>query len=548
MWWASLLVRTVSHTHHDPPVEVVSDSEGRRPFSWLGGGRDHEVQGHVLVLDDLAVAGPGADDGSGRADAGGSRIAARSEAVVLRRARGAGSHAHVGGAHVGASQHLALEGLVVAGHAEGQTMRHALQQFQHQPHLVVAVLEYDLRRREELFGDDPEDVVVLHGLDRRQHGRGLERAVALRNGVVDQRLTTEQQPGVRNVQQCLHVAVHLVVVHSQHRADGQVVESAAHGQLLSQLQVATAAPVGVRQGQGFGAALLAGRGEGILVGLVAHEVQVVRIEVRPQQLDVEAGVFQLDAAVQQVGQALGRVASTRELQQGHVVSVLRQELVHGAAATVHDVHVLGGQATVDEEPHELLQHDAHDGSGLDDGEVAHVQGTHQLQRRDLQREVEGCDYDHRAVGPAVAVGLLSVVVPGHAEARRQLHTHAIAGEVLQEDARDRDLTHGLGVGLGHDPHDQPGEELGHLGLVQLGRGPGRHPAQHAVALHVQPRVVLAVGGAVGQPLSELGEVACGQHVVGKHVLSGQRVQDRVLVAHVQPLPGAQRSRDRCAGI
>lgn len=51
--------------------------------------------------------------------------------------------------------------------------------------------------------------------------------------------------------------------------------------------------------------------------------------------------------------------------------------------------------------------------------VAHVQRAHELQRRDLQREVEGCDERHGAVRPAVAAAGLARVVPGHGEAASQ---------------------------------------------------------------------------------------------------------------------------------
>ena len=48
--------------------------------------------------------------------------------------------------------------------------------------------------------------------------------------------------------------------------------------------------------------------------------------------------------------------------------------------------------------------------------VAHEQRPHQLQRRDLQREVERGDERDGAKGPAVAHARLAGMVAGHAEA------------------------------------------------------------------------------------------------------------------------------------
>lgn len=59
--------------------------------------------------------------------------------------------------------------------------------------------------------------------------------------------------------------------------------------------------------------------------------------------------------------------------------------------------------------------------------VAHVEGAHELQRRYLEREVEGRDDSHGPEGEAVAVALLPCVVPRHSEGAGQeayLHRQA----------------------------------------------------------------------------------------------------------------------------
>ena len=48
---------------------------------------------------------------------------------------------------------------------------------------------------------------------------------------------------------------------------------------------------------------------------------------------------------------------------------------------------------------------------MEEGPVAHEQGTRKLQGWDLQREVEGGDEAHRPEREAIAVAVLARVVP-----------------------------------------------------------------------------------------------------------------------------------------
>lgn len=93
--------------------------------------------------------------------------------------------------------------------------------------------------------------------------------------------------------------------------------------------------------------------------------------------------------------------------------------------------------------------------------VAHVQSPHELQDRNLQREVEGGDNGDRPKGPAHTVAHLADVIAGDGKAPGQ-EADLVPAKVFQELLGHNNLPSSLGVAFGGDAHDELGEEVLHL--------------------------------------------------------------------------------------
>ena len=162
---------------------------------------------------------------------------------------------------------------------------------------------------------------------------------------------------------------------------------------------------------------------------------------------------------------------------------------------------------MDEEAQELLEDDADLRVDLDQRAIAHEQRSHDLQRRDLEREVERRDDHDGPVRPAVTARLLSRAVARVREAARE-ETHAVASEVLEEDTGDLNLAGALVPALGHHALDEAREVVRHVLLCEQCSRPGAHVPEHHVALGVFHRVVQPRLGAASEPLDKRPEVLC----------------------------------------
>ena len=129
---------------------------------------------------------------------------------------------------------------------------------------------------------------------------------------------------------------------------------------------------------------------------------------------------------------------------------------------MHVVEVGGVKPAVQQHADELLEHHAYLGVDLDQRPVAHKQGTHCLQRWNLEWKIERCDHGDRPEWPAIATRLLAGVVARIGKTTRQ-EAHAVASEVLKKDARDPDFVQALLPALGHDALRELGEVLLDLG-------------------------------------------------------------------------------------
>lgn len=517
--------------------------EGAADRTEAGSALGGELLGHgPLVQDDLAVAGPGSQDGPRAPDPRRARVAGRAEPVVLRSPRGARQHAGVGGAVGGGPQHLLHEQGIPADHRGGQAVAHPLAGLQHPGELVGGVGDDHLHRTEDLTRH-VAPVFLGQGLpDGDLHRGGLDGAVALRDLVALQRLPAKEQLRPGDLAQALHVLQHLGGRPGQDGTHGQVLQLPARREAGQTADEPGVIPVLVHEQDGLGRALLPAGRVGVLVALQRHGLHPLRQEavvgVRAQDLPVEPGIFQPDATVHDPGHFLRHVGRAGELDQPDAVLGRFQELAHGPPVAADHVHVLHGEAAGVQQAQELLHHHRHLGVHLQQDLVAHEQGTHDLQRGDLQGEVERADHHHRPERPAVAPRLLTLTVPGDAEALRQ-EADLVAAEVLEEHPRDHDLTLGLGVRLGHAAHDQPGEEVLHLGLEHGRTDPRTHLAEHPVPLHVVERVVQPVAGALRQALREEVEVVRAGLVDGEQRPAVQRVRDHPGVDEIHPLAGQE---------
>mmetsp|Transcript_22759 Transcript_22759/g.63199 ORF Transcript_22759/g.63199 Transcript_22759/m.63199 type:complete len:224 (+) Transcript_22759:1204-1875(+) len=214
-------------------------------------------------------------------------------------------------------------------------------------------------------------------------------------------------------------------------------------------------------------ALLPLAGIGILVALPCNVVHVG--DVRAKDLPVEACILQLDLAIHVRTDLLGDPLAACE--EGVARAGLQEHLVHSLAWAVEQVHISEGHAAVMEQAQVLLRHHTDLGVDVQEDLVAHVEGTHQLQDRDLEGEVEGRDERHRAKWPPHAVAHLPRVIPSNREATGE-ESHLVTAEVLQEPAGDGDLPVGLWVALWCNPLDEPREELLHLRFGELPCGLG----------------------------------------------------------------------------
>mmetsp|Transcript_2466 Transcript_2466/g.7399 ORF Transcript_2466/g.7399 Transcript_2466/m.7399 type:complete len:215 (-) Transcript_2466:310-954(-) len=201
---------------------------------------------------------------------------------------------------------------------------------------------------------------------------------------------------------------------------------------------------------------------------------------------------------------------------------------------MHVVHVAGRHAAVLQQPYEMLRHNRHPSINVYDGLVAHVQGAHQLQGRNLQWEVERGDQPHRPEGPPVAVALLSRVVPRHTEGARQ-EAHLIPREVFQEQAGHSDLRHGLCIVLGGHTLDEPRKEVRNLRLAHFLSYAGRDGTVHEVTLRVLQRVVHPRLWDSPQALNEWRSFILRDIRIADEGLAVQRVRDGLVLGSAAPL-------------
>jgi len=295
--------------------------------------------------------------------------------------------------------------------------------------------------------------------------------------------------------------------------------------------------------QGLGRTFLAAGGVGVLVTLVGDVLEPLRGVVGAQDLPVETGVFLLDAAVHGLGDQAGDFGGSGELDQGDVVLVHVQELSHDLPLAGHEVDLIEGETAGVQESHELVEDHRDALIHVDQGGVAHEQGTHDLEHRDLEREVEGRDHHHGTIGVSLVGDALSGMVAGAGRPGGE-EADAIATVVGEKRAGHAHLATTLGIGLGHHPLDELGEEVLDLLLGERFCRLFTYPSEHEVAFLVLAGVVPAAEWAVLQVFAEGRELLDRRRRDVDHGLSRQRINDpprtgvpQLLPVSVDEIPG-----------
>mmetsp|Transcript_19120 Transcript_19120/g.34595 ORF Transcript_19120/g.34595 Transcript_19120/m.34595 type:complete len:318 (-) Transcript_19120:388-1341(-) len=305
-----------------------------------------------------------------------------------------------------------------------------------------------------------------------------------------QSLSAEHDVGTGETFQLLHVLEHVFCGPGEDRSYRQVAEFPARSELLHLLEELSAfGPVGVREQDALGRALLAGAGIGVLVALPRHVLLrggVVGGGVGAEQLPIESSIFKEEPSMRLLGQQLRDALAAGE--KGIAGLGLPDHVTHGGTGAVEQIQIGGGHAAVEQEANQLLENNAHAGIHMDQRLVAHEEGAHGLERGDFEGEVEGGDQGDWAIGPPVARGHLAGVVSGIRKSTGQ-KTDLVPRKVLEEGPSDGDLAGRLLVALGGHALDQAGEEVGHFGTAELlGHALG-HAAVHHVPLGAFKRVV-----------------------------------------------------------
>jgi len=116
---------------------------------------------------------------------------------------------------------------------------------------------------------------------------------------------------------------------------------------------------------------------------------------------------------------------------------------------MHVVEIRRVETTMDQQASELLEYGADLRVNFDERAIAHEQGAHCLQRRNLNRKVERCDDNYRAVRPAIAARLLARMVARVRKSPRE-EPHTVSGEILEEHACNPDFGETLLPAFRHD--------------------------------------------------------------------------------------------------
>ena len=294
------------------------------------------------ISDDLAMVRPSELDGVVGADTSATRITTWAEPMVLGCASCACAHALVRSSVDSFSEDLIREDGVVRDNSSGQVMRRALTNIKNGINLGIGVLSHNLERSEKLSREQLALLLRLEVLERHEDASGLPCTVLLRDGVLLERSTTEDDLGALELKDGIKVSLNLIVVPRQDGSNREVVKAALSGLVLHLLKEASLSPVAVHEHHRLGGALLPSVCVSILIASVRHKVDIFLSarHIRSQDLPVVATVLKSNLAFENLDQVLANLGRSSE--KSHLGVSLLEDLLHNRAFRMDHVHVLLG--------------------------------------------------------------------------------------------------------------------------------------------------------------------------------------------------------------
>ena len=250
--------------------------------------------------------------------------------MVLWGSSRSGADTLVGGAVDGVSYYVVEEDGVIADDSGRQVVVHSFEGGEDLSELRVAVLCDNLEGPEELGGDELEVFADL--LDRDKDRCRLVSPVAVWDVVPLELLSSEEQPGSRDLEDRINVFLDLDIVPGEHRSDCEVGQLSPGSQCLQFFDEPLSHPVLVRKKYRLRGAFLPRGSVGVLVADVGDVVDIG--DVRAEDLPVESCVLDLDFPVRHLREVLRDSGGPCELGQP-VVGVLDYVLHHGRRAVYH---------------------------------------------------------------------------------------------------------------------------------------------------------------------------------------------------------------------
>jgi len=446
------------------------------------------------------VARPHELDGLGGANTCAAGIARGAEPVVLGGASGAGADANVGGAVDSVANAVVDKVNVVGDNGGGQMVRHALA-------ALNDVGESRIRERGNHL-EGPKDlgraileVLGLNDLGKRDKDGGrLQGTILLGDGMVGKLLATKADAGTREAGKLPGMLQHLLRGVGENGSDSQIFQLAAGGNGGELVDEARADPVLVGEEDGLRRALLASVGIGILIALPGNVVDAVY--VRPKDLPVKPSILKLNLTVSQHGKLLGDLRATGELGVAGLGEL--DEFGKDTAATVNVIDISEGSTAKVHQAKESFHNNGGGGGALEGHLVAHVEGTHELEPRNLKREVEGSNESTGTEWPTVAMAALAAVIPRNRETTGK-KADLITTEVLKEHLDDGNLTQCLGPRLRASALDALRKVIGNIRLAEFLGHLRSNLAVEKIAFNILVRVVKASLGALVQGGDEWSE-------------------------------------------
>jgi len=240
---------------------------------------------------------------------------------------------------------------------------------------------------------------------------------------------------------------------------------------------------------------------GVVVTLPGDVVDIfLRLRhVGSENFPIEATVLETNLAVEGFDKVF--TDAGRASKQSHLSIRFLEDLFHDRTVSMKEVHIFLRKAAMMQHANPLLKHETCASVTLDDRLVSHVEGTHKLEDRDLDREIEWCDNSNRSIRPSVASVELASVVTGFSFAVGK-EAYLIAAEVFEEIDSNLNFSGSLLIALGCASLNTLHKEIEHLGVTHALDNTTVDFRKHQVALLVFEGVVETVLGASLQTFNE----------------------------------------------